>query len=256
MVGTPKKDYCPKPFERLVVLGESHVAGAGVKEERDRWVNIVACLLSEFQGKAVMLSNKGVGASAISPRSPGYLRSAKPSALERYKDDVVALKPDLFVLSYGLNDMRAGMHPEQFREDMQKIISDVKHACDPVVVLTTVYHMSALDLYPPYNVGSKEATEVYNTVIRQLADKNDCLLADIYDAEGCADWAIHPDTVHANKLGHRLIANRVFEVIVKNCSGAAAKVAEDLKRDGEEVAATMDRRRSLQDYDRKRRDLR
>jgi len=248
-----KRDYCSKIFERLVVIGESHVAGAGVKEERDRWVNIVADLLCEFQGKPVKLYNRGIGANVISPRSPGYERSAKPSALERYWEDVIALKPDLFILSYGLNDMRAGMQPEDFREDMQKIISDVKKACNPIIVLTTVYHMSAYDLYPPYNVGSREATEVYNMVIRQLAKKNGCLLADIYDAEGCADWAIHPDTVHANKLGHRLIAHRVFEVIAKNCSGVAAKVTEDLRKDAEEVAATMDRRRVLQDYDQTRR---
>jgi len=248
-----KRDYYSKPFERMVVLGESHVAGAGVKDESDRWVNIVAELISEFQGKPVKLYNKGIGANAISPRSPGYERSAKPSALERYQEDVIALKPDLFILSYGLNDMRAGMHPEEFREDMQKIITDVKKACNPVIVLTTVYHMSAYDLYPPYNLGSKEATEVYNTVIRQLAEKNDCLLADIYDAEGCADWVVHPDTVHANKLGHRLIAHRVFEVIAKNCSGVATKVLEDLKEEAKEVAATMDQRRALQDYDQKRR---
>jgi len=248
-----KRDYYSKPFERMVVLGESHVAGAAVEEERDRWVNIAADLISEFQGKPVKLYNKGIGANAISPRSPGYERSAKPSAMERYREDVIALKPDLFILSYGLNDMRAGMHPEDFRKDMQKIISDVRATCNPVIVLTTVYHMSAYDLYPPYNVGSKEATEVYNTIIRQLADENHCLLADIYDAEGCANWVIHPDTVHANKLGHRLIAHRVFEVIAKNCSGVAAKVTEDLRRDVEEVAATMGQRRALQDYDQTRR---
>jgi lysophospholipase L1-like esterase len=160
--------------------------------------------------------NKGISANAISPRSPGYDASRKPSAIERYDKDVIQLKPDLFVLSYGLNDMRAGMPPEWFREDMQKIISDVKKACNPVIVLTTVYHMSAYDRYPPYNIGSREATEIYNLIIRQLAEKNGCLLADIYDAEGCADWLIDPDTVHANDLGHRVIGNRVFETIVKN----------------------------------------
>jgi len=243
-----KRDYRSEPFERMVVLGESHVAGACATEKQYRWVNVVAELISEFQGKPVKLYNKGIGASVISPRSPGYPSSAKPSALERYVEDVIKLKPDLFILSYGLNDMRAGMHPEDFREDMQKIISDVKEACNPVIVLTTVYHMSAYDLYPPFNRGSKEATEIYNTVIRQLAEKNDCLLADIYDAQGCADWLIHPDTVHANNLGHRIIGHRVFEVIAKNCSGVAAKVLAELERDRKEVAATMDQRRSFQVY--------
>lgn len=82
-----------------------------------------------------------------------------------------------------------------------------------------------------YNVGSKGAIEVYSMVIRQLAEKNDCLLAGIYAAEGCADWLIHPDTVHANNLGHRIIGHRVFEVIAQNCSGVAAKVLADLEKD-------------------------
>lgn len=246
-----KRDYRSEPFERMVVLGESHVAGAGATEECYRWVNVVADLINEFQGKPVELYNKGIGANAISPRSPGYASSAKPSALERYQEDVIALKPDLFILSYGLNDMRAGMHPEHFREDMQKILTDVKEACHPVIVLTTVYHMSAYDLYPPYDKGSKDATEIYNKVIRQLAKKNDCLLADIYAAEGNADWLIHPDTVHANNLGHRIIGHRIFEVIAKNCSGVATKVLADLEKDREEVAATMEQRRSFQVYGKK-----
>ena len=142
----------------MVVLGESHVAGMCATEERRRWVNVAAELIGEFQGAPVTLHNKGISANAISPRSPGYAASAKPSALERYREDVIALRPDLFVLSYGLNDMRAGMPPEQFREDMARIITDVKAACDPVIVLTTVYHMTAYDWYPPFDVGSVAAT--------------------------------------------------------------------------------------------------
>lgn len=224
-----KRDHRSDPFEVMVVLGESTVAGACASQEQFRWVNVVADLIGEFQGKPVTLHNMGIGANAISPRSPGYERSRKPSALERYREDVIALKPDLFILAYGLNDMRAGMHPEDFRQDMQQIISDVRAACNPVTVLTTVYHMSACDLYPPYDKGSPEATEVYNEVIRQLVAANDCLLADIYAAEGGADWVIHPDTVHANDLGHRLIGHRVFEVIANHCSGVAAKVTADLR---------------------------
>jgi lysophospholipase L1-like esterase len=131
---------------------------------------------------------------------------------------------------------------------MQTIITDVKESCDPVTVLTTVYHMSAYDLYPPYDQGSPEVTEIYNEVIRQLADSNDCLLADIYAAEGCADWLIHPDTVHANDLGHRIIGHKVFEVIAKNCSGVAARVTQELTEARAEVEATMAQRKSLQQY--------
>ncbi|UCH34703.1 MAG: SGNH/GDSL hydrolase family protein [Armatimonadota bacterium] len=243
-----KQDLRSQPFRTMVALGESHVAGACATDESRRWVNVVAELISRCQGEPVTLHNKGIGANAISPRSPGYASSAKPSALERYTADVIALQPDLFILAYGLNDMRAGMPPEDFREDMAQIIRDVRDACSPVTVLTTVYHMSAYDWYPPYDVGSVAATEVFNLVIRQLAEEHECILADIWDAEGQADWAIHPDTVHANDLGHLLIANRVFEAIATNCSGVAARVTAELAEDRAEVLRTIDQRRRPQDY--------
>ncbi len=221
-------DARAEPFRRLVALGESHVAGDGTSAPERRWVNVLAALLTEFQGAPVELVNKGIGANSVSPISPGYAASAKPSAIERYRQDVIALEPDLFILSYGLNDMRAGMPPEDFRREMSRIITDVTAACRPVTVLTTVYHMSAYDLYPPYNRGSVAATEVYNLVIRQLAQEHGCLLADIWAAEGQADWVIHPDTVHANDLGHRLIGHRVFESIAQHCSGVAARLTREL----------------------------
>ena len=248
------RDLPQESFRTLVALGESHVAGLCASSERHRWVNVVADLISEFQGVPVQLYNRGISANAISPRSPGYPNSAKPSAIERYQEDVIALQPDLFLLSYGLNDMRAGMHPEEFRQDMQQIITDVLDACQPVIVLTTVYYMTAYDLYPPYDKGSPEATRVYNEVLRQLAAANGCLLADIYEAEGGllpggAPWVVHPDTVHANDLGHRLIGHRVFEVIATHCSGVATRITRELARARAEVEATMESRRQLQNYD-------
>jgi len=241
-------DMYTRPFHTLVALGESTVAGAGASTVERRWVNVVARLLGEFQGEAVALHNRGIGANAISPRSPGYPTSAKPSALERYQADVIALMPDLFILAYGLNDMRAGMPAEDFREDMRRIIQDVQQACAPVIVLTTVYHMTAYDLYPPYNRGSVEATQVYNLVIRQLAEECGCILADIWQAQGQADWSVHPDTVHANDLGHALIGHRVFEAIATHCSGAAGAITAQLEPARLEVERTMAQRRRPQNY--------
>ena len=218
------KDYSKKPFNTMIVLGESHVSGAvTLRLKERRWVQVTADLLSFYQGFDIKLYNKGIPANSISQRSPGYEASIKPSAMERYITDVIDLDPDLFILSYGLNDMRAGMHPESFRQDLRKIILDVKKACDPVIVLTTVYYMTDYTLYPPFDKGSIEMTEIYNLVIKQLAEENECILADIWSAEAKTDWFIHPDTVHANDLGHQIIGNRVFEAIATNCSCVAVK---------------------------------
>jgi lysophospholipase L1-like esterase len=213
------KDYRKEPFKRLVILGESTVQGGGwLEAPANRYADVLVGLINACQQQPIEYFNKGIGANAISPRSPGYAKSAKPSALERYRTDVVALKPDLFILAYGLNDMRAAMPLEDFAEDMATILRDVKAACDPMIVLTTIYYMTGWRSFAPYDKGSVELTERYNAQIRKLAEQFDCVLADVWSAEGGADWLIHPDGVHANRIGNIVIANRIFEAIAQHAS--------------------------------------
>lgn len=224
-MNTPKRDYSATPFKRLVVMGESTVqGGAWLGQIEDRFADVLANLINTCQNIPVEYHNKGIGANAISPRSPGYEQSAKPSALERYKTDVIDLNPDLFILCYGLNDMRADMPIGDFTEDMQTIIGDVKTTCNPLIVLTTVYHMTGFGSFAPYDKGSINKTRLYNEAIRRLAENNDCLLADVWAGQGLADWLIHPDGVHANKVGNLIIAHRIFETIGQHCSGITVDV--------------------------------
>jgi lysophospholipase L1-like esterase len=236
------KDYKKEPFKRLVILGESHVAGGGWLHQReDRYGDVLVRLINNCQKEPIEYFNKGISANAISPRSPGYAQSAKPSAMERYHTDVIDLKPDLFILAYGLNDMRADMPLSDFRADMATIISDVQKACSPVTVLTTVYYMTGWRSYAPEDKGSVELTRRYNDCIRGLAAEFDCILADIWASEGMADWLIHFDGVHANKVGQIVIANRVFEALAQHASGLTNWVFEQ-EHDTPMTQRTMKRR--------------
>ena len=218
------RDWRKEPFRRIVVLGESTVEGGPwLQDTAKRFADIVARLIGMCQGEPLEYFNKGIGANAISPRSPGYAASAKPSALERYREDVIALDPDLFILCYGLNDMRAGMPAAEFEEDMATIIRDVETACAPMFVLTTVYFMTAWKSYPPFDQGSPKLARAYNARIRALARRYDCVVADVWQAEGGADWLIHPDGVHANRVGNLLIAHRIFETIARHASGLTVR---------------------------------
>ncbi|MBI2431592.1 MAG: hypothetical protein HYV26_01830 [Candidatus Hydrogenedentes bacterium] len=219
------KDYHKEPFKKMVIMGESTVEGGPwLAEKTQRYADIVADLIGVCQGAPIEYINKGIGANAISPRSPGYADSRKPSALERYKDDVIAQQPDLFLLCYGLNDMRAGMPLDDFRADMATIIKDVKAACNPMIVLTTIYYMTGWKSYPPYDKGSIELTLQYNDCIRSLAAEFDCVMADVWASEGGADWVIDPDGVHANQVGNLLIAHRIFEAIAQHASCLTTRV--------------------------------
>jgi len=241
------KDYKQEPFQRMVILGESTVQGGEwLVEGEVRFADVLAELINSCQEKPMEYFNKGIGGNSISTRSPGYPRSAKPSAMERYKKDVIELKPDLYIHSYGLNDMRAAMPIDDFREDMSKIIGDVKDACDPMIVLTTIYYMTGWKSYPPHDKGSVELTLEYNDCIRELADQFDCVLADFWEAEGYADWLIHYDGVHANRVGNLVLAHRLFEAIATHASCLTITTMEKgretgwTKRTADERAVTGD----------------
>ena len=218
----PARDRWAQEFKRFVIIGESTVQGGGwLADKSERYPDILARLISSCQSQPVEYYNKGIGANAISPRSPGYEKSAKPSALERYQQDVIALKPDLCVVAYGLNDMRAAMPVEEFKEDLSTMVRHIRQACAPFLVLTTVYHMTGWKRYPPYDKGSSSLTRRYNQAITEVASAASCVVADIWAGQGEADWLVHPDGVHANRVGNLIIAHRIFETIAQNASGIA-----------------------------------
>jgi lysophospholipase L1-like esterase len=201
--------------------------GPWLHRQEDCYAEVLVRLINACQKEPVEFYNKGIGNNSISPRSPGYAQSKKPSALERFHKDVIDLRPDLFILAYGLNDMRANMPLVDFRDDMATIIRETQSACSPVTVLTTVYHMTGFKSWPPIDKGSVELTRRYNDCIRGLAAEFDCILADVWAAEGLADWLIHYDGVHANKVGQLLIGNRVFEAIAQHASGLTDMTFEE-----------------------------
>jgi len=218
-----QKDMRSEPVRRVVALGESTTWGYSVSSKEKCWVNQVAAMIEEFQGAKVELVNQGIGSNVLTPECPAYAHSAKPSALERVDTEVIALQPDLLFLSYGLNDARGGTPPEVFRRAYQQLIERIRAWIDPLIVMLNVYYMHE-ELYrncPHWEESSYEVTEMYNLVIEQLARANGVILADVYAAEVGVDWIIDLDHCHPNDLGHRLIANRVFEAIVRNCSFVA-----------------------------------
>ena len=218
-------------FHRLVVLGESTVEGGGwLQDESERWADRLARLLEYVQEQPLAYHNAGLGASVISEKSRGYQSSRKPSAAERLDKQVISKNPDLLLIAYGLNDMRAGMPADDFRAELEALIARVRDQINPQIVIVNVYHQTGLQWYPPFNQGNREALLKYNQMLRELAKDQGCIYADIWASEGECDWLVHDDGVHANKIGNLLIAHRVLEAIVHACPGLANNVQ---RRDAE-----------------------
>lgn len=218
-----------EPVRTVVALGESTTWGYSASSKEKCWVNQVVAFLEEFQGSRIELINQGIGSNVLTPECPAYEHSAKPSALERVEKDVIAFKPDLLLLSYGLNDSRGGTPPEVFRKAYQELIDRIRREIDPAMVILNTYYMHEV-LYtdcPHWESSDYNVTEVFNLVIKQIAEANHLILADIYSAEVGVDWIVDMDHCHANDLGHRIIANRVFESIVRHCSFVANTMPEE-----------------------------
>jgi len=217
-----RRDWHGEEFRTLVTLGESTTAG-GWSSARERcWASRLAVLISDVQSLPVKLVNSGIGANVISTRSAAYEASGKPAATERLDKHVIAHRPDLLVISYGINDARGGTPPDLFEAEMRAIIDRVRQECSPLIVLLGPYYMTDFTLgAPTWGHGSLELFGKFNRLIARIAREKDCLFVDLLAAYGGAEWLVHHDGVHANDLGHLVVANRVFEVLVQNCSGLA-----------------------------------
>jgi lysophospholipase L1-like esterase len=223
---TVKRDYCNKPFKVAVALGESTTAGGTATSRELTWVSRLAELINESQIEPIQMVNSGIGGNVISRTSPSYEESGKPSAVERYQKHVIDHHPDLVLISYGLNDARGGTPLAQFLKDLHHVTLDIKEKTRAVVVIVNAYFMTGFDRYLPYNQANIATFMGYNCGMKRLAEECDVLYADVFAAEDMATWMIDPDGVHANNLGHRVIANRIFEVLAQNCSGLSQRAFE------------------------------
>jgi lysophospholipase L1-like esterase len=229
-----KQDWWNNEFKILFTLGESTTAG-GWSSCRERcWAAQLARLINEFQRVPVQLVNMGIGANLISDKCPAYAFSGKPAANERLEEHVLShhangnlLRPDLLVISYGLNDARGGTPIDLFCTEMKDIICRVREEIQPLIVILGPYYMNDFTLGgTEWSHGSLEVFYEYEKAMEQLAGDCDCLFVKLLESYRQADWAVHHDGCHANDLGHRIIANKIFEVLATNCSGLSLETKE------------------------------
>ena len=242
-----KTDWWSNPFKRMVTFGESHTVGISATKREYGWASVLKELIDLFQHEPVRLINRGLGADIISRQCPLFqeYKGKRPIGIERYRKHVIEENPDLVIISYGYNDMRAGTPEKAFRADMQTVITDIKNETQSLVVLMDTYFIPGKGYSngtggtiagSNWDRGSKEMQGLYNQTIRDLAGANDLLFASVYEVQEEATWTFCTPSgegdIHANDLGHRLIAHRVFEVIAANCSCVSIKAQEERERIG------------------------
>ena len=204
----------------MVTLGESTTAGGWSSSPERCWAPRLEALISDIQSHSVELFNAGIGANLISTRSASYEHSGKPAALLRLDKHVIEREPDLLIASYGLNDARAGTPIELFTEEMVSLIDRVREKIQPLIVLLGPYFMTDFQRgAPKWSKVTLDDFYAFDDVISGIAKLKDCLFVELLEAYGGAPWLIHYDGVHANDLGHMVVATEIFQALLRSCSG-------------------------------------
>lgn len=144
----------------------------------------------------------------------GISGNTTEKGLKRIDRDVLALKPQLVVVMFGMNDC-AKNTPQVFHDNLKKIVQKCFDAGSAVVLCTqnSIY---------PEDVRRSKTLGTYAEVIHTVAMEMSVPLADCYHA--CEDlrttnpgaWKLlMSETIHPNMNGHRLFA----EVIAGTISG-------------------------------------
>ena len=229
-----KRDWWDREFRVLFTLGDSIAAGGWSSCRERGWAQLLARQINEVQRVPVQVVNLGIGANVISTKSAGYPYSGKPAASERIEQQVLNhtangyhMLPDLLIIPYGVNDARSGTPIDLFCKEMESIIRQVRARIQPLIVLPGPYYIKDFQLGgPEWSHANLDVFHAYNEAISQTAKRTDCLFVDLLESYGEADWLVHHDGVHSNDLGHRVVANKIFEALASNCSGLSLETRE------------------------------
>jgi lysophospholipase L1-like esterase len=245
-----RTDLRSEPVRRLVVMGESNAYGMCATRPECEWVQVVARLIREHQDGPVQVLNNAIPSNVISPGAPFYDPTdefaQRPTALDRYRADMIERQPDLAVFAYGLNDAAQGHAASGFLTAYEQLVRDTRSSCpqalillvgpywglahDPEAFASRIAEYEAIDRYDvewlrryAAQFGGPELVSSYRSGIARLADAYGAIFVDLYPSLEGATWLLHGDTVHFNDVGQTLIGLTVFAAIASRCSFVAAQ---------------------------------
>ncbi len=173
---------------------------------------------NKFTIYGISLENDDPG---IVYHSIGVNGASFPSFLkcQLFEKQLVALKPDMVVISLGTNDAyTTKFKPDFYKANYQALINKIKRAAPESAILATVANDSYLfRRYPNSN------TQLAANVIYQIAKKNNCGVWDFFKIMGGLNssslWRqenlMVNDLIHFNVQGYLLKGDLFFNALIK-----------------------------------------
>ena len=142
--------------------------------------------------------------------------------ISEYQDHTVVTvegtEADLVIVTPTVEDCLSAQTVEDFLTAMEtKLI-----ACEgDVVVLTSLPYLA--------EVADVEVYAACNAGLRALAEKHDCLFADLYVAMGERAWTLESDGMTLSAVGETVAAGEVLEQLMRSCTCLAVNSVTPIK---------------------------
>ena len=192
----------PHPWRRFVAIGDSFTEGIGDPEPdlpggHRGWADRVAEVLSQ-QVDDFAYANLAVRGKLIG------------QIVETQLEPAIALKPDLVTFSAGGNDViRPGSDPDVVAQHFEDAVVRLSQDGATVVVFTGID-----TAFNPSFRALRGKIAIYNENIRAIAEKYDCVVADMWALKEIQDTRFFDDDrLHMNPLGHHEVARMVLRAL-------------------------------------------
>lgn len=191
---------------KIVCFGDSLTSCGG---ETGRYSDI---LQDRFPDHTVI--NKGVGGEGFE------------DARERFRADVLDLKPDIVLIEFGANDWWRDERPSSaWASDLEDLVVEMRKAAVDVVILGVFghYRNSAGELVEK-TYGTDERAIAYREQEQAIAEKHGCSYIPNIQIDIVEDRCAWRDRNHPNENGNRRVADAIEPVLERLLGKGAAPV--------------------------------
>jgi lysophospholipase L1-like esterase len=208
-----------QPNSKLVMIGDSitdcgrlRPVGEGSFDALGNgYVNFVDSLLTaQYPAHHIQVVNMGISGNTI--------RDLK----ERWKTDVLDLKPDWLSVMIGINDVwghfGSDLRPErrvsleEYSKTLDELVRETRPSLKGLVLLTPYF------IEPNCAEPMRKMMDEYGTIVRRIAEKYKAILVDTQAAFDAVLTHLHPmalafDRVHPFSSGHMVIARAFLQAV-------------------------------------------
>ncbi len=186
---------------RIVCFGDSITGVYYHTGGRRAWCDMLGIALQQaYPGARLEMHNAGISGNKTT------------AGLARMERDVLACRPDLVVIMFGMNDCKAGQ-PEKYQDNLRTMVQRGR-AAGAAIILCTPNSVYPEDQERFANLPGHAAA------VRALAAELDVPLADCYRdyeelraADPLAWQLLMSETIHPGMHGHRRFAQTIAAVI-------------------------------------------